>query len=157
MNTSQSDKHLNVRAANANDVEFIVASNKAMAAETEDTGLDIQVLTRGITHLLQNPAEGFYLVAQCNQEPAGTLMVTFEWSDWRAGRFWWIQSVYVSPDYRRQGVYTALHAAVRDRAGLDALACGIRLYVEQENFNAQHTYRHLGMYKTHYQLFEELF
>jgi ribosomal protein S18 acetylase RimI-like enzyme len=157
MNTSQADNQLHVRAATTSDIDFIVASNRAMAAETEDTGLDTQVLTRGITHLLRNPTEGFYLVAQSNHAPAGTLMVTFEWSDWRAGRFWWIQSVYVSPQYRRQGVYTALHAAVRERAGQDPLACGIRLYVEQENVTAQQTYQHLGMYRTHYQLFEELF
>jgi ribosomal protein S18 acetylase RimI-like enzyme len=87
----------------------------------------------------------------------GSLMVTFEWSDWRNGRFWWIQSVYVAADARRQGVYSALHAAVRNRATADPESCGIRLYVEQDNHVAQQTYRALGMTETHYRLYEEEF
>ncbi|MEE4283462.1 MAG: GNAT family N-acetyltransferase, partial [Pseudomonadales bacterium] len=115
------------------------------------------VLQRGISHLLEHPAEGFYLVAENRGELAGTLMVTFEWSDWRAGRFWWIQSVYVAPEHRRKGVYSALHEAVRAKAQTDNLSCGIRLYVEQDNTPAQQTYRQTGMYETHYRLFEEVF
>jgi ribosomal protein S18 acetylase RimI-like enzyme len=146
-----------VRAAKSSDLEFIVACNRAMAAETEDTGLDEAVLQRGISYLFAHPAEGFYLVAEKQGELAGTLMVTFEWSDWRAGRFWWIQSVYVTPENRRKGVYRALHEAVRARAQTDDLSCGIRLYVEQDNTPAQDTYRQIGMYETHYRLYEELF
>lgn len=146
-----------VRAAQSSDLEFIVACNRAMAAETEDAGLDEAVLRRGISYLFSHPAEGFYLVAEKQGEPAGTLMVTFEWSDWRAGRFWWIQSVYVTPQNRRQGVYSALHEAVRRQAQTDHLSCGIRLYVEQDNTPALHTYRQIGMYETHYRLYEELF
>ena len=84
-------------------------------------------------------------------------MVTFEWSDWRCGRFWWIQSVYVAAEARRQGVYSALHAAVRERARSDPEGCGIRLYVEQENVGAQRTYAVLGMAETHYRIYEEEF
>lgn len=84
-------------------------------------------------------------------------MVTFEWSDWRNGRFWWIQSVYVDAAHRRQGVYSALHEAIRRRAEEDPQGCGIRLYVEVENVNAQATYRQLGMSETHYRLYEEEF
>ena len=146
-----------VRAAAESDLAFIVACNRAMAAETEDAGLEEAILQRGISYLLEHPAEGFYLVAERQGEPAGTLMVTFEWSDWRAGRFWWIQSVYVTPAYRRKGVYSALHEAVRTKAQTDNLSCGIRLYVEQDNTPAQKTYRQIGMYETHYRLFEELF
>lgn len=146
-----------VRAAATSDLAFIVACNRAMAAETEDAGLDEEILQQGISYLLEHPAEGFYLVAEKQGELAGTLMVTFEWSDWRAGRFWWIQSVYVAPEYRRKGVYSALHEAVRARAQTDNLSCGIRLYVEQANTPAQQTYRQIGMYETHYRLFEELF
>ena len=83
-------------------------------------------------------------------------MVTFEWSDWRNGDFWWIQSVYVPVEHRRSGVYRALHEAVATRAR-EAGACGVRLYVEQENEIAQQTYRRLGMSRTHYQLFETEF
>ena len=146
-----------VREADISDLTFIVQCNRAMAAETEDTGLDEDVLRQGISYLLDHPAEGFYLIAEKNARLAGTLMVTFEWSDWRAGRFWWIQSVYVTPEHRRQGVYSSLHNAVRTRAQTDSLSCGIRLYVEQDNTPAQQTYRQIGMHQTHYRLFEELF
>jgi ribosomal protein S18 acetylase RimI-like enzyme len=96
-------------------------------------------------------------MADVGGEPAGSLMVTFEWSDWRNGRFWWIQSVYVDEAYRRQGVYSALHGAIREQAASDSRGCGIRLYVERENVVAQATYRALGMTETGYRLFEETF
>ncbi len=157
MSDSAPQGNIVVRAAESSDLEFIVACNRAMAAETEDTGLDETVLQRGISYLLNHPAEGFYLVAEKRGELAGTLMVTFEWSDWRAGRFWWIQSVYVTPENRRKGVYSALHEAVRTQAQTDHLSCGIRLYVEQDNTPAQQTYLQIGMIETHYRLYEELF
>lgn len=139
------------------DVDRLVEFQKAMAAETEDKGLNPESLRAGIEHLIDHPQEGFYLMAERNGESAGSLMVTFEWSDWRNGRFWWIQSVYVDTDHRRQGVYSALHAAIRRRAEEDPQGCGIRLYVEAENVNAQVTYRQLGMEETHYRLYEEEF
>ncbi len=128
-----------------------------MAAETEDKGLDAARLRRGIEYLLDHPAEGHYLVAERDGDAAGSLMVTFEWSDWRNGRFWWIQSVYVAPEYRRQGIYTALHGAIQSEARQDPQACGIRLYVERENHGAQATYLSLGMSQTDYRLFEAEF
>ncbi|MGE0623050.1 MAG: N-acetyltransferase family protein [Pseudomonadales bacterium] len=146
-----------IRDARADDVDVLVTFQRAMAAETEDKGLDPARLRRGVQHLIGHPAEGFYLVAERNGAAVGSLMVTYEWSDWRNGRFWWIQSVYVSADARRQGVYSALHAAVRARAKGDPESCGIRLYVEQDNTVAQQTYRALGMVQTHYRLFEEEF
>ena len=84
-------------------------------------------------------------------------MLTFEWSDWRNGRFWWIQSVYVAPEHRRKGVYTALHEHVRNAARADKECCGLRLYVERENTGAQATYLAMGMVETHYRLYEEEF
>ncbi|MDH3644123.1 MAG: GNAT family N-acetyltransferase [Gammaproteobacteria bacterium] len=149
--------NVSVRSANEADVATLVAFNRAMAAESEDKGLQEEVLERGVRYLLAHPAEGFYLVAEADGLLAGTLMVTFEWSDWRDGRFWWIQSVYVSPDHRRMGVYSALHQAVRSRAAGDPQACGIRLYVERENLGAQATYQSLDMVETAYRLYEEEF
>lgn len=149
--------NLVIRPAAGEDIDVLVAFQKAMAQETEDKGLDPTRLRAGINHLLANPAEGFYLIAERDGRAAGSLMVTFEWSDWRSGRFWWIQSVYVQADHRRQGVYTALHHAIRNRARQDPQSCGIRLYVEQENTTAQATYRALGMDETHYRLYEEEF
>jgi ribosomal protein S18 acetylase RimI-like enzyme len=148
---------MKVREVTEQDVDVLVAFQKAMAVETEDKGLIEASLKRGIEYLLAHPQEGYYLIAECDGEPAGSLMVTFEWSDWRNGRFWWIQSVYVADRFRRRGVYSALHDALRSRAVEDPQGCGIRLYVEQENGVAQTTYRTLGMTETHYRLFEEEF
>src|SRR5262249_37784112 len=121
-----------VRRAVPADVDALVAFNHAMAAESEDKTLDLERLRAGIETLLAHPDEGYYLIAWSLEnnarERAGALMLTFEWSDWRNGRFWWIQSVYVPPRWRRRGVYSALHAHVRDAARADPQACGLRLY-----------------------------
>lgn len=146
-----------IRPATAADTDVLVAFQQAMAEETEDKGLNANRLRAGISYLLEHPTEGFYLVAESGGVAAGSLMVTFEWSDWRNGRFWWIQSVYVQVEHRRQGIYSALHEAVREKARTDPQSCGIRLYVEQENRTAQKTYRALGMVETHYRLYEEEF
>jgi len=146
-----------VRPATLADLDLLVDFNLAMARESEDKGLDPARLRRGVTSLLQTPGDGFYLVAEAAGRPAGSLMVTYEWSDWRNGRFWWIQSVYVAPDWRRQGVYSAMHDRVRTMARSDGRSCGIRLYVEHENRGAMATYEALGMDQTHYRLYEEEF
>jgi ribosomal protein S18 acetylase RimI-like enzyme len=148
---------ITVRAATAKDAPTLVGFNLAMAAETEDKGLQEAPLKKGIEYLLEHPDEGFGLVAEHTGTLVGALLVTFEWSDWRNGRFWWIQSVYVDPEYRRQGVYSALHDAVRSTALDDPAACGVRLYVEKDNLGAQATYSHLGMNETDYRLYEEEF
>lgn len=152
-----SASNVSIRPAAPADVDRLVEFQQAMAAETEDKGLEPARLRSGIDYLIEHPQEGFYLIAERNGESAGSLMVTFEWSDWRNGRFWWIQSVYVDAAHRRQGVYSALHEAIRRRAEEDPQGCGIRLYVEVENVNAQATYRQLGMIETHYRLYEEEF
>jgi ribosomal protein S18 acetylase RimI-like enzyme len=146
-----------VRSATAADRELLVAFNRAMAEESEDKGLDPTTLRQGVAHLLEHPADGFYLVAERDGQVAGCLLVTYEWSDWRNGRFWWIQSVYVLPEQRRRGVYRALHARVRALASEDRQACGLRLYVERDNAGAMATYRALGMTETRYRLYEEEF
>lgn len=146
-----------IREAWMEDLDALVGFQQAMASETEDKGLDPARLRRGVQYLIGHPADGFYLVAERSGAAVGSLMVTYEWSDWRSGRFWWIQSVYVAADARRLGVYSALHAAIRERAKADPESCGIRLYVEQDNVIAQQTYRALGMTETHYRLYEEEF
>jgi len=151
---------IELRASTAQDIDLLVEFNRAHAAEVEDKGLDTAVLRKGITHLMQEPRDGFYLIAEVTDEdhqspvPAGTLMVTTEWSDWRNAHFWWIQSVYVDPNYRRQGLYSALHNEVA-RQARSANACGLRLYVEKENSAAQATYRKHGMDETYYLMFED--
>ena len=133
----------------------IVAGNQAMAWETEQKQLDRATLERGVLAVLGDAAKGFYLVAEDETgEVVGQLMVTFEWSDWRAGTFWWIQSVYVTPAARRSGVYRALYEHVRALANATEGVCGLRLYVERENTAAQATYAALGMARAHYEMFE---
>ena len=146
-----------IRRGDMDDLDDLVRFQVAMAAESEDKGLNTDTLRSGITHLISRPLEGFYLVAESQGKAAGSLMVTFEWSDWRNGRFWWIQSVYVDPAYRRRGIYSALHQHVRDAAIAHPESCGLRLYVEKENAGAQATYLALDMTETHYRLFEEEF
>jgi GNAT superfamily N-acetyltransferase len=147
---------ISIRRAVPGDRDVLVGFNRDMAAESEDKGLDGPTLERGIDHLFDHPEDGYYLVAEtATGEIAGGLLLTFEWSDWRNGRFWWIQSVFVRPEWRRRGVYTTLHNYVREQARRDVEACGLRLYVEKENSGAQATYRDLGMHETHYQLWED--
>ena len=145
-----------IRDATVADLPFLVTSARAMALETEARSLAEAVVTAGIAGLLARVDRGFYLLAEQAQRAVGTLMVTYEWSDWRNGDFWWIQSVYVTADARRGGVFRALHAETARRARA-AGAVGLRLYVEQDNARAQTTYAALGMQRTHYALYEALF
>jgi len=145
-----------VRRAEPADAGVIAEFNLRMAEETENRQLDPAVLGRGVASALRDPALGFYLVAESGGTVVGSLMVTTEWSDWRSGTFWWIQSVYVMPGHRRRGVFRALHEEVRQRAGRSATpVCGIRLYVARNNVTAQKTYAGLGMAETAYKIFEE--
>jgi ribosomal protein S18 acetylase RimI-like enzyme len=144
-----------VRAATAADADTIADFNLAMAAETEDRGLDGDRLRAGVRNAIGDAHRGRYLVAtSADGVVAGCLLLTLEWSDWRNGWFWWIQSVYTVPEYRGQGVYRALYDHVLGEARAQSDVCGLRLYVEEENTRAQGVYEHLGMQRTHYQLFE---
>lgn len=144
---------LTLRAALPTDLDRLVAWNAAMAWETEHKTLDPATLTRGVQGVFEQPQRGFYRVAERDGEAVGSLLVTREWSDWRCGDFWWIQSVYVVPEARRAGVFRALYADVQQRAAA-AGAVGLRLYVETENRHAQATYEGLGMHRCHYFMYE---
>jgi len=142
-----------IRAATRGDIPQLLAWNAAMAWETERRRLDPALLERGIVGVFEQSRRGFYLIAERDGVPVGSLLVTYEWSDWRCGDFWWIQSVYVMPDARRGGVFRALYAEVEQRA-VAADAVGLRLYVETENRQAQATYAGLGMQRCHYWMYE---
>ncbi len=142
---------IQVRPAMPGDAPFLVGCNAAMARETEHKTLDRDVLTRGTHAVFEDPRRGFYLVAERDGEPAGCLLVTYEWSDWRNGDWWWFQSVYVAPPHRRHGVFHALYADVEGRAR-KAGAVGLRLYVERDNARAQRTYLSLGMQEEPYKM-----
>jgi GNAT superfamily N-acetyltransferase len=146
---------LSIRPASRLDLPALVAWNAAMALETEAKQLDPDVLARGVAAVFDEPRRGFYLVAERDGMAVGSLLVTYEWSDWRCGDFWWIQSVYVVPQARRGGVFRALYAEVAERASV-AAAVGLRLYVETENLRAQRTYAGMGMSECHYRMYEQL-
>lgn len=144
-----------VRPATLEDLDAVVGFNCDMALETEDRHLDPQRVRLGVERLISTSALGRILVATDAQGAlAGTLAVTSEWSDWRNGQFWWIQSVYVLPACRRRGVFSALYQYIEAEARAQEEVCGLRLYVEQENVHAQKTYLNLGMSETHYKMFE---
>ncbi|WP_022953271.1 GNAT family N-acetyltransferase [Leucothrix mucor] len=145
-----------IRQAHAADAPAIAEFNRLMAFETEHKKLLPDVILAGVNAMIANPAHGFYLVAESAGEIVGSLMITTEWSDWRNGVIWWVQSVYIVDTHRRQGIYRALYDEVKRLATLDLSVCGFRLYVEKDNVNAQATYRSLGMQETDYLMFEEL-
>lgn len=147
---------MQVRLATPQDAPVLVEFNAAMALETEQKELLPEVIGAGVRSLLGNPSAGFYVAAEKDGRVVGSLMITKEWSDWRNGTFWWIQSVYVRPELRRQGVYKLLYRHVQKLAAGDPAVCGFRLYVEHENARAQATYQALGMKQTRYLVFEEL-
>jgi ribosomal protein S18 acetylase RimI-like enzyme len=147
---------IRIRPATASDADTIIEFAAAMALETERKVLLRDVIGEGVHHLLAHPEMGFYVMAEWEAEVAGSLMVTTEWSDWRNGNFWWVQSVYVRPEFRRRGVYRKLYRYLQGRAAKDPNVCGFRLYVERDNARAQATYRAAGMQQTHYLLYEEL-
>lgn len=145
---------MNIRQAVLEDAATIAEFNSAMALETEDLTLERNRIRAGVEAVLADDSKGFYLVAETDGTLIGQLMVTYEWSDWRNGVFWWIQSVYVRPGHRGQGVYKSLYAATQSQAAVAGNVCGIRLYVEHENERAQRTYERLGMKNTSYHLYE---
>lgn len=146
---------ISVRDATPADLDVLVGFNLAMARETEGRDLDPATLRAGMAALLGDPARGRTFVLEAGGEPAATLMLTTEWSDWRNGWFWWIQNVYVRPADRSRGFYRRLHEHVCALAAERHDVYGLRLYVENENEAARATYRAMGMQETSYVLCEQ--
>lgn len=146
---------IDTRAATLDDLDFLVHCNQQMAQETEHLALDRTRLQAGVHAVLSDPSRGFYRIAENQNERAGCLMITYEWSDWRNAWWWWIQSVYVTPSQRRTGVFSTLYRHVLHDAQQRSDVCGLRLYVERDNQHAQATYARLGMVESHYRMFEQ--
>ncbi len=142
------------REATPDDAASIVEFQLAMARETEELELDRPTLSRGVAAVFANNTLGRYFVAEEEEDVIASLMITYEWSDWRAGTVWWIQSVYVVPMFRRRGVYAGLYSHVKAFVEGDAAIRGIRLYVDERNKPAQEVYARLGMNGEHYRVFE---
>lgn len=147
---------MNIRPAKKEDAAALVRFNQAMALETEGKILDAETLRSGVEAVFQTDDRGFYVVAEDAGKIVGGLMVTFEWSDWRDGWFWWIQSVYILPEARGGKLYSRLYRFVKDAARDEKNVRGFRLYVEKENLHARRVYEKLGMESSHYLMYEEM-
>jgi GNAT superfamily N-acetyltransferase len=143
-----------VREARRDDAAIIIEFQLAMALETEGLTLDRDILTRGVYAIFDTPTLGRYYVVESDGRVVASLLITYEWSDWRNGMVWWIQSVYTAPDFRRRGVYAALYAHIRAQVEPEPNIRGIRLYVDNRNADAQKVYTRLGMEGEHYRVFE---
>ena len=146
------------REATPADAQAILTFQVAMALETEEVALDRDVTARGVQAVFDDPSLGRYFVAEAAAEAeervVASLMITYEWSDWRNGVVWWIQSVYVVPELRGQRVYAGLYAHVKEMVDATPAIRGIRLYVDDRNQSAQQVYTRLGMNGEHYKVFE---
>jgi ribosomal protein S18 acetylase RimI-like enzyme len=136
------------------DLPVIARFNSELASESEGKRLDPETISKGVAAVLGDPGKGIYFVAEIGGRVVGQLMVTYEWSDWRNGTFWWVQSVFVEPRFRGQGVFKELTRYVTAEAQKDHGCCGLRLYAHHENLGALETYRRLGFKKTDYEMFE---
>lgn len=143
-----------VRIANKDDIPAIVQFQLAMAHETEHIELNPTVVEKGVTAVIEDDSKGRYYLAEKNGDIIGSLLTTFEWSDWRNGTVLWIQSVYIVPEFRRKGVYSKMYKHIKNLVSEDASLNGIRLYADKENEVAHKTYRKLGMSPDHYITFE---
>ena len=151
---SKMDQNVMYRAAQPSDRNVIVDFQVAMARETEDVALDREICTKGVAAVFDNPSLGRYFVAESAGRVVASLLLTYEWSDWRNGMVWWIQSVFVIPEMRGQRVYAGLYEHVKHLVESDDSIRGIRLYVDRRNTRAQEVYTRLGMNGEHYQVFE---
>jgi ribosomal protein S18 acetylase RimI-like enzyme len=145
---------ITIREATDADAAIIADFNASMAKETENIELDRTRLRQGVEALLASSAKGSYYLAEADGNVVGQLMITYEWSDWRNATFWWIQSVYVHPEYRQQGIFRILYRTIETIALQRGDICGLRLYVEKTNKRAQQTYEALGMKYSHYQMMD---
>jgi GNAT superfamily N-acetyltransferase len=146
---------MTIRAATLADAPVVVEFNCLLAQESEGKTLDAALLTPGVAAGLSDPHKGRYFIAEEDGKVLGQVGVTYEWSDWRNGWMWWIQSVYVRPEARRRGIFRALFGHVEKTARADPEVIGLRLYVERENHVAQQTYERLGMIETGYFVLEK--
>ena len=149
---------ITIRAATLSDTALVADFNLRMAWETEQCRLDISRVQAGVAALLNDSAKGTYFLAETEKDGAtvvaGQLLITYEWSDWRNGNFWWIQSVYVSEEFRTRGVFRALFDHIQTLARARNDVCGLRLYMDAHNQGARRTYERLGLQPTNYEMFE---
>jgi len=142
-----------IRKATPEDSEVIIDFQQKMAWETEHMTLVAEIIDKGVKAVFNDNSRGQYWVAEEKDNIVASLLITYEWSDWRNCNIWWFQSVYVLPEFRRKGIFRSMYLHIKDEAGKESIA-GLRLYVETNNSVAQNTYEALGMKSLHYKMFE---
>ncbi len=154
-------ERLTIRPAMVNDLDVLTEFSAAMALETEHRRLDKTRLRAGTQAVIERPEHGRFYVAELLTDGCpiivGQFLITYEWSDWRNAQFWWVQSVYVRPDWRRKGVYRRMHQLIESLARSQPDVCGIRLYVERDNETAKHVYERVGLHAAGYEVYESDF
>ena len=153
----QQSGKVTIRPARKDDAPVICKNNRATAQETEGRILDPTIAWRGVIALFDKPSRGFYVLAELEGQVIGQCMITYEWSDWRCGNFWWIQSVYVLPEYRKKGIFTLIFNEIYRLAREQPQVAGLRLYVDRDNSSAMMVYASVGMHEARYVLFEHEF
>jgi len=146
---------ISIRKARLEDAPAIIDFQKKMALETEQLTLDSGIITKGVYGVFEETTRGQYWVAEKEGSVIASLLITYEWSDWRNTNVWWFQSVYVLPEYRRTGIFRSMYLTIKNEALREGIA-GLRLYVETTNTKAQKTYESLGMKSEHYTMYEWL-
>jgi len=144
---------IRIRRATKSDVITIASFQQKMAQETEELSLDGNKVKAGVKAVIDDPSKGFYIIAE-ESETIASMLLTPEWSDWRNGYFLWIQSLFVTPDYRKKGVFKLMYDFVKELVIGSNEYVGIKLYVDQHNVVAQKAYEKVGMESSHYRLFE---
>jgi GNAT superfamily N-acetyltransferase len=144
---------MNIRKATPSDSTIIIDFQQKMAWETEQMTLVPDTIFKGVKAVFDDSSHGQYWVAEDNGKVIASLLITYEWSDWRNCNVWWFQSVYVLPEFRRTGIFKSMYQHIKDEAGKLGIG-GLRLYVETNNLKAQHTYEALGMASQHYKMYE---
>ncbi len=145
---------IEVHTANQEDIPKIVEFQKLMAIETEDLALDNMKISEGVASVFDDPEKGFYMVSEADNQVIASMMITPEWSDWRNGYFLWIQSLYVIPSFRKQGVFRKMYQHIKQTVIDSEIFLGLRLYVEENNNSAIEVYTNVGMEGSHYKMFE---
>lgn len=149
--------NIHIREGRPEDAPVIADFNRRMAEETESKSLDPETVAQGVQQGLLQPEKCRYFVAEAGGKVVGQAMLTYEWSDWRNGDLWWIQSVYVHPEYRRMGIFSQIYQHIESLAREISQVRGLRLYVEAENATGQAVYQRLGMKPAGYHVFEKEF
>jgi GNAT superfamily N-acetyltransferase len=146
---------IKIRKALPSDAETIIDFQQKMAWETEQMHLIPEIISKGVKAVFTNPSRGQYWVTEDKNVVIASLLITYEWSDWRNANVWWFQSVYVLPEFRRTGIFRSMYSHIKNEADRENVA-GLRLYVETNNKGAQNTYEALGMESLHYKMYEWL-